>query len=75
MDYLPPPNRWNRPTPIGGTWAWALNSDNTTASLRINNYTIPEDQVADLDKLIDDGNLASGNLFTSGQSLVFVLQH
>ncbi len=73
--YLPPPDRWSQPTPIGGTWAWALNSDNTAASLRINNYTISDDQVADIDKLIDDGNSTSGNLFKSGQTLVYVLQH
>ena len=72
--YLPPPDRWNQPTPIGGTWAWALNTDNTAASLRINNYTIPDDQVDDIDKLVDDGSLTSGNLFKSGQSLVYVLQ-
>jgi len=73
--YLPPPDRWSQPTPIGGTWAWALNSDNTAASLRINNYTISDDQVSDIDKLIDDGNSTSGNLFKSGQALVYVLQH
>ncbi len=72
--YLPPPDCWNQPTPIGGTWSWALNTDNALASLRINNYTIPEDQVADIDKLIDDGDPASGNLFKSGRSLVYVLQ-
>ena len=72
--YLPPPDRWNQPTPIGGKWAWALNTDNTIASLRINDYTIPEDQVSDIDKLVDDGSVTTGMLFKSGQSLVYVLQ-
>ena len=72
--YLPPPDRWSKPTPIGGTWAWALNTDDALASLRINDYTISADQTLDLDKMIDDGDLTTGNLVKSGPSLVYVLQ-
>ncbi|MFA6961294.1 MAG: type II secretion system protein [Opitutaceae bacterium] len=74
IGYLPPPDRWNLPTPIGGTWSWAINTDNTLASLRINNFTATPSQVADLDKMNDDGDLTTGKLFTSGQSLIYVLE-
>lgn len=74
IGYLPPPDRWNKPTPIGGTWAWALDTDDTVASIRINNYTIPASQVAKLDAMIDNGNPADGNCFAVGTALVFVLE-
>ena len=72
--YLPPPDRWTQPTPIGGTWAWTLNSDETAASIRINDYTATMAQVLDLDRMIDDGNLTSGNVLSSGHSLVYVME-
>jgi type II secretory pathway pseudopilin PulG len=74
LGYLPPPDRWHQPTPIGGTWAWSLNSDNTAASLRINNYTAPASQIAKIDELMDDGGIATGSLLTSGQTLIYVLE-
>lgn len=72
--YLPPPDRWSLPTPIGGSWAWSLNSDDTVASLRINNHLASVAQVASLDKMVDDGDLNTGGLFTSGRNLVYVLE-
>lgn len=72
--YLPPPDRWNKPTPIGGSWSWALDIEGAAAALRINNYTIETSQAQDLDGMLDDGNLGTGHLFTLEQSLVYVLQ-
>lgn len=72
--YLPPPDRWNQSTPIGGTWAWARNTEELSASLRINNTTVSSEQIADLDQMMDDGSLAAGNLLTFGASLVYVLE-
>lgn len=72
--YLPPPDRWNQPTPIGGTWSWALNVDNNLASLRITNHLAPASQVAKFDKMIDDGDPATGSLLASGQTLIYILE-
>ena len=72
--YLPPPDRWNQPTPIGGKWAWALNSDSATAALKINDYTVSSAQVLNLDQMIDDGALETGDLIVADTSLVYVLQ-
>lgn len=74
LGYLPPPDRWHQPTPIGGTWAWALNSDNTLASIRINNPTAPLSQITNIDQMIDDGNTETGSIILSGQSLIYVLE-
>jgi type IV pilus assembly protein PilA len=72
--YLPPPDRWNRPTPIGGTWSWALNTDGTTAALRISDFTAPANQVLKLDSMIDDGDLTTGTSFVIGNTLVYTLE-
>lgn len=72
--YLSPPERWNQTTPIGGSWAWALNNNNPVASLRINNYTAHNGQLASIDQIIDNNDLASGQLMISGQSLIYILQ-
>lgn len=72
--YLPPPDRWNRPTPIGGTWSWALNTDGTAAALRISNFTAPASQVLKLDTMIDNGDIATGTCFVVGSTLVYTLE-
>lgn len=72
--YLPPPDRWHKPTPIGGTWAWALNTDDTVASLRINNYTVTAAQITAIDRMIDDGDPLAGKVMIAGHSLVYVLE-
>jgi len=72
--YLPPPDRWTRPTPIGGTWSWALNTDDTVAALRISNFTIPTSQLLKLDAMIDDGSIETGTCFVAGTTLVYALE-
>lgn len=72
--YLPPPDRWDRPTPIGGHWAWTRDSDDVTASLRITGFTAPAKQLLDFDRMMDNGSIASGDLFVVGSSLVYVLE-
>ncbi|HSI08439.1 MAG: type II secretion system protein [Rariglobus sp.] len=72
--YLPPPDRWYKPTPIGGTWAWSLNADGVAAALRIDNFVVPANQISSLDKMMDDGNPNTGNVIITGQSLLYVLE-
>jgi len=74
IGYLPPPDRWNQVTPIGGTWAWALDTDGTKAALRINNFTLPLAQMTDLDALVDDGDTTTGELFINGASLIYAIE-
>jgi len=74
LDYLPPPDRWNEPSPFGGSWAWSANSDGVAASLRINNFTATPEQIKTLDKTIDDGDPTSGILLSNGTSLIYVLE-
>ena len=63
---------WQAATPIGGQWNW----DNSpggftfTAGISITNFTCTQAQLLDLDALIDDGNLATGNFQQVGPNRV-----
>ncbi len=72
--YLPPPDRWNKPSPIGGTWSWSLNTDDTVAAVRITNFTVPTSQLRKLDSMIDDGSIETGICFVAGTTLVYALE-
>jgi prepilin-type N-terminal cleavage/methylation domain-containing protein len=72
--YLPPPDRWNRPTPIGGKWSWALDGDDAVAAVRISNFTAPISQLLKLDAMIDDGSIETGTSFVTGTTLVYALE-
>jgi len=54
---------WQVGTGLGGQWQWenALASSGD-AGICITNYTCTEDQLAELDAKMDDGNLATGRL-------------
>lgn len=61
-------------TPIGGTWVWVLGGDGTSGSLEVRNHTVHTDQLENIDSLIDDGNLGTGLLVTSGQTVKFAVR-
>jgi prepilin-type N-terminal cleavage/methylation domain-containing protein len=73
-EFLPPPDRWNQPTPIGGTWCWTRDSEGLHAALRVTGTTAGPERVLALDRASDDGDLASGFLRGVGGDLVYVLQ-
>lgn len=78
-------SNWSRPTPIGGRYTWAPNSlhqgERYRAAIVIstaNGSTVTEDrnQLLELDRKIDDGNLDTGNLRLGFRNYpVFVLEH
>ncbi len=74
--YLPPPDRWTLPTPVGGLWAMS-NSTVTPdfrASLLVNGYGGGTARAAEIDKQIDDGDPATGFLRADGTKLTYVLE-
>ena len=73
-DYLPPPNRWTRPTPLGGSWSWVRGVDGVEAALRISGYEGGLERGLEVDRLIDDGNLSAGILRGSSEHLLYVMQ-
>jgi type II secretory pathway pseudopilin PulG len=78
------PKRWQTRTPLGGRYAWDTNSPQRGRRYRAAIVIVPvgDDRATtdarplrELDRLIDDGNLASGNLVLGFQNQpVFVLE-
>lgn len=76
---------WERTTPIGGRYAWAVNSLQqgerhraviVLASLGKNKVTADRRQLEDIDRKLDDGDLETGNFRLGYRNYpVFVIEH
>lgn len=76
---------WERTTPIGGRYTWALNSLQqgerhraviVIASVEDNTVTADRRQLEDLDRKMDDGDLETGNLRLGYRNYpVFIIEH
>ena len=69
---------WQSPTTIGGVWNWDLNV-NTPAGpvtgISISNFTCDDTQLAEIDAMIDDGDLSTGLFQKVGPNRVtYILQ-
>jgi type IV pilus assembly protein PilA len=69
-------NVWQTPTPLGGSWNWDLNIvPGVTAGISISNFTCDDAQLAEIDAMIDDGDLTTGNFQkVSGNRVTYILQ-
>ena len=54
---------WQTKTPIGGQWNWDdnLSSFGFKAGISITNFTCTDAQLIELDAMLDDGDLTTGN--------------
>ncbi len=68
---------WQTPTPIGGQWNWDdnLSFGGFTAGISISNFTCTDVQLQEIDAMIDDGDLTTGNFQKiSSNRVTFILQ-
>jgi prepilin-type N-terminal cleavage/methylation domain-containing protein len=65
---------WGAATPLGGRWDWDIGYHGFAASLSIWNPTKSAAQLTDFDRLIDDGNLATGKFRQVGTQYHYILQ-
>ncbi len=69
---------WQAVTPIGGQWNWDYFPTRTfgyLAGISISNFTCSAQQLQDIDAMIDDGNLSTGNVqLTQSNRLTFILE-
>ncbi len=85
MDGYLSRTNWARPSPIGGSYQFAVQSPQAggryaaviiIASSRGNRVSSDARQLADIDTKLDDGNLSTGNFFLGYRNYpVFVLEH
>ena len=66
-------NWWNSATELGGNWDWD-NGYHFKYSVSISAPTKSADQLTEFDKLIDDGNLATGKFRQSGTQYHYILE-
>ncbi len=84
QTYLPA-TAWTQPSPIGGAYTWATNSlqqgERYRAAILISNtatskVTSDRQQLVDIDRKLDDGNLETGNFRLGYRNQpVFVIEH
>jgi len=69
---------WQAPTTIGGQWNWDLNvstPSGVVTGISISNFTCDDTQLAEIDAMIDDGDLTTGLFIKVGPNRVtYVLQ-
>ncbi len=85
MDGYLNQTNWSRTTPIGGNYQFATQTPQQggryaaviiISSTANNPVSSDFNQLSDIDKKLDDGNLASGNFFLGYRNYpVFVLEH
>ncbi|RKY27459.1 MAG: hypothetical protein DRP83_02320 [Planctomycetota bacterium] len=52
---------WSTETPIGGQWEWDYNIYGVAAAVSVSNPDRTVAEMAEIDSIIDDGNLMTGN--------------
>jgi len=66
---------WQAKTPIGGQWNWDYNNVGITAGISISSYTCTTAQLREIDAIIDDGDLTTGNFqHTGGGRVTWILE-
>jgi type II secretory pathway pseudopilin PulG len=85
MDGYLSQTNWSRTTPIGGNYQFATQSPQAggryaaviiIASTLNNAVSSDSNQLSDIDRKLDDGNLTTGNFFLGYRNYpVFVLEH
>ncbi|MCB1122642.1 MAG: prepilin-type N-terminal cleavage/methylation domain-containing protein [Verrucomicrobiae bacterium] len=67
---------WTENTAIGGKYDWIYNGLTGTpvAAVGVSGYTTGDEPVLELDKIMDDGNLSSGLIQKSGDSVIFIIE-
>jgi type IV pilus assembly protein PilA len=62
-----------RTTPLGGLWDWDYEQFGVKAGISVQSPTAEIDQLQEVDRLIDDGNLATGNFRARSSGYIFVV--
>jgi prepilin-type N-terminal cleavage/methylation domain-containing protein len=65
---------WSEKTVIGGHWDWDYGVFGITAGVSVNSPNWGDDQMKEIDALIDDGNLASGQFRKRSGGYIYILE-
>ena len=66
--------RWTAETPIGGNWSWDCDMNGYKAGIAVSGPTVPLAQIQSIDRIIDDGDLNTGQFRSRPGGFVFVIE-
>lgn len=64
----------DRPTPVGGMWDWDFEQFGFTAGVSVYQPVADVAQMTELDRLVDDGNLSTGNFRSRSNGYIYVIE-
>ncbi len=64
----------NAPTPVGGVWDWDYEQFGVKAGVSVYQPTADAAQMQEIDRMIDDGDLGTGNFRDRGQGYIWVIE-
>ncbi len=64
----------NGPTPVGGVWDWDYEQFGYKAGVSVYRPTAGVGQMQEIDRLIDDGDLGTGNFRARSQGYIYVIE-
>jgi prepilin-type N-terminal cleavage/methylation domain-containing protein len=65
---------WSKQTPIGGLWAWDRDVNGYKAGVAVSGPTVSQRKLEEIDRAIDDGNLATGQFRSRPGGCVLVIE-
>jgi prepilin-type N-terminal cleavage/methylation domain-containing protein len=65
---------WTETNTLGGRWNWDQNRLGITAAIATTGVTVDATQMAEIDAMIDDGNLATGTFIENSGRYMWVLE-
>ena len=71
--YLPT-NISTKQTPVGGMWDWDYEQFGVKAGISVYQPIADADQMQEIDRLVDDGNLGSGNFRARPSGYIYVIE-
>jgi prepilin-type N-terminal cleavage/methylation domain-containing protein len=62
-------------SPIGGVWDWDYQQNGFTACISVYQFTASDEQLLDIDRTLDDGNLSAGYFRKMSDKAVYIIQY
>lgn len=74
MDGYIKPDQWKAETPIGGRWDWDKGQFGFKAGVSVYNPSADDEQMREIDRILDDGNLSGGSFRKRAGGFIFIIE-
>ncbi len=66
-------SQWEKVTPIGGSYDWDPDQFHNSNGVSVDGYTVGNEQVAEMDRMVDDGDLSTGMFRSRSGGVIWIL--